>query len=65
MSLYIKRMKKVLLPKFIWVVPPGKLTVCEMENGLIEIVDASIKHGGSVHSYVKLLEGMSQFIDFS
>ena len=30
----------------------GKLTVCELENGPVEIVDFPIKNGGSVHSFL-------------
>ena len=32
------------------VLPSDKLTVCELENGPVEIVDIPIKNGGSFHS---------------
>ena len=32
-------------------VPSAKLTVCELENGPVEIVRFPIKHGGSFHSF--------------
>ena len=33
-------------------------TVCELEAMAIEIVDLSIKNGGSFHSYISLPEGI-------
>jgi hypothetical protein len=45
------------LPSFTTIsplLPSGKLTVCELENGPIEIVDLiyPLKHGGSVHRFL-------------
>ena len=36
--------------------PPGKLTVCKLENGPVEIVDFPIENGGSFHSYVNVYQ---------
>jgi hypothetical protein len=35
---------------------PGKLKVCELENGLVEIVDLPFKNGWIFHSYVKVYQ---------
>jgi hypothetical protein len=36
-----------------WKLASGKLTVCELEHGHIEIVDFPMKNGGSLHSLCK------------
>ena len=36
---------------------PGKQTVCELENGPVEIVDLPTKNGDFPYSYVSLPEG--------
>ena len=36
--------------------PSGKLTVSELENGPVEVVDFPIEHGGSFHSYLNVYQ---------
>ena len=45
-----------------YVLPSGKLTVCDIKNGPVEIVDVPTKHGGCFHGFCYVYQRVSWVI---